>query len=250
MQYFFVSDVHLGLDLEGYSAVEREERFIVWLSFVESELLKDGGALFLLGDIFDFWFEVKEYMPTRYINVVAKLRSMTLNGVDIEFFRGNHDTWCNGLFETIGIKVNSGVVTKELLGKRVVLGHGHGVNIEESSLSYRLLYSIFNSKVAYAICSRLVHPDLLYKFGNLWSRSSRLSKKISHQFRGESEMVVKFARKMIKETPDIDYFVFGHLHTPITYQLTNVSTLYILGEWLNKPLYGVLSDSGYKQVSL
>lgn len=251
MRYFFASDVHIGLDIEGHSAVRREQIFIKWLSEVEKELTPDNnnskkGALFLVGDIFDFWLEYKSVVPKQYIRVVSKLAEMSSEGIEIHFFKGNHDTWTLGFFEKeLGIIVHDNIFRTTLCGKNIVMAHGHGVNIKDSKLSYKILYTIFNSKIVYKIYRTLVHPDLSSWFGNLWSSSSRKSKNISHEFNYENEPAVKFAKEELERNPDIDYFIMGHLHTPVSYALSDKATFFILNEWISNPGYGVLDENGF-----
>ncbi|HIS33742.1 MAG TPA: UDP-2,3-diacylglucosamine diphosphatase [Candidatus Avirikenella pullistercoris] len=251
MHYFFASDVHLGLELKGSPAREREKLFVRWLSFVEGELLPEGGekrgALFLLGDIFDFWFEYKRVVPKGFVRVLGKLAEMADKGIEIHFFRGNHDTWVYSYFEEeLGIEVHGAPYETVLCGKRCLLAHGHGLKIPRSDYRYRLMHAVFNSPLAYNLYSVLVHPDLSMRFGHWWSHSSRTAKNIGHEFRGEEEPVVCYSREILARGEDFDFFIFGHLHTPLLYPLNDKAVLAVLGEWIEKPCYGVLSDEGFE----
>lgn len=256
MKYFFVSDVHLVLNIDSKSALEREKLFLEWLEMVEIELKNDNapekGALFLLGDIFDFWLEYKTVVPKMYVNVLAKLSKMSADGIKMYFLKGNHDTWTNGYFESIGIEVFCNPKKIKIAEHTIVVGHGHNILISDAPLGYRFLYTLFNSKVALKLFQLFVHPDLSNRFGSWWSAGSRKSKAISHKFKEEQEFVVKYARKELETlkhdatADNIDYFVFGHLHTPIIYNLTSQSNLVVLGQWFENPVYGILTEEGFK----
>ena len=228
MKYFFASDLHLGLEINGWDCHERECRFVEWLSMVERELESSEerkGALYLLGDIFDYWFEYREVVPKGFVRVLGKLAQMCDKNIEIHFFVGNHDTWCYDYFEKeMGIHVHKGIMTVELAGYSCLIGHGHELRTRRVNARFRLMQAIFNSHFVYKVYSCLVHPDLNMIFGKKWSHSNRASKQLTHIFKGESEISVEFARKKLQHT-HIDYFIFGHFHTAQCYSLTSTSTL-------------------------
>lgn len=247
MKYYFTSDVHLGLSLKDRPAKERETRFLKWLDRVEEELYNNGapstGALFLLGDIFDYWLEYKSVVPKQHIKVLAKLENMTSKGITIYYFKGNHDTWTYNYFESIGVKVHYKPEILTLDGKRFMVAHGHNLMVNKAPLGYRLMYATFNSKFLLWMFRTFIHVDVSNWFGSSWSNKTRVSKSISHIFQKENEPAVKFARKKLSEGEDVDYFVFGHLHTPIIYDLEcKNSKLIILGEWIENPTFGVFEN--------
>lgn len=249
-KYYFVSDVHLGLDLDSKPAKYREQIFVDWLERVKQNIINDSapvkGALFMLGDIFDFWFEYKRVVPKGFVRVFAKLAEMTALGIEVHFFIGNHDTWTfDYLEEELGLIVHRSELSVRLNNFNLVMSHGHSVNLSNAPLTYKLLHGIFNSKVAYSLFSTIVHPDLAMLFGSSWSVNSRNSKSIAHKFRGEDEFVVKYARECLKSN-NVDYFVFGHLHTPVIYPVSDSSSVVVLGEWIDSPAYGVLTDKGFE----
>lgn len=243
MVFYFVSDVHLGLDLPNCSAEKREKLFCEWLDMVAASLKREGGALYMLGDIFDFWFEYKRVAPMGFTRVLGRLADMRDAGIEVHFFVGNHDTWTFGYLEReTGVIVHRGTETVNIDGLTITLGHGHRLPLPGKPLGAKIMNRVFNSKTAYNIFSRLLHPDCAMKFGLSWSSSNRKSRAIAHSFRGEKEPLVVYAREQLNCTIASDLFIFGHLHTPISYPLTTQSTLIILGEWITKPMYAKLEN--------
>lgn len=241
MAFYFVSDTHIGLTLNGVT-VDSEKRLIEWLD----EISADADAIFLLGDIFDFWFEYKRVVPKGHVRLLGKLAELTDKGVKIHFFPGNHDMWVSGYFEQeCGVKIHARGEYTELAGYRVYLGHGDGLG--RCGLSVTLMQRVFRSRTARKLFSALVHPNLAMKFGNWWSRSNRLKHKEAYVFRGEDEGMVQFARSFMGQHP-VDYFIFGHLHCPTVYPLGDDTTLYVLGDWISpqNPVYGVLDAGGFR----
>ncbi len=253
MKYFFASDIHLGLKITGSDNREREQRFVEWLSMVERELESPDspkGALYLLGDIFDYWFEYKQVVPKGFVRILGKLAQMCDKNIEIHFFVGNHDTWCYDYFEQeIGMQVHKGITIMELAGHSCLIGHGHELRTEQVNTRYRLMQAIFNSHLVYKIYSFLIHPDLNMAFGKAWSLSNRVSKQLAHTFKGEAEIPVRFAREELQHT-HIDYFIFGHFHTAQHYPLTPTSTLILLGQWISGTdcQYAVLDETGCRLI--
>lgn len=241
MSYYFASDIHLGIDYGDPAVIEK--RFISWLDFVS----RDADGIFLVGDIFDFWYEYKRVIPKGFARVFGKLSELTGRGIPIHFFPGNHDMWIRDYFEKeLGLTVHFAGEYMELAGKRLYIDHGDNVGFTPASVT--VMNRIFRSKTARKLFSALVHPNLSLKFGQWWSRGSRKKKCIAHAFREENESVVKFARQYLNSGNSVDYFVFGHLHCPAEYKLTETSTLFVLGEWIvaEEPVYGVLSPDGFQ----
>lgn len=250
MKYFFASDVHLGLSTHR-SAEQTEQMFEQWLVMVHRELLlhpKGERGLFLVGDVFDFWFEYRRVVPKGFVLILAELKKMTSDGIDIYFLQGNHDKWSKGYLEKeVGLKViYSSFIEMKLGDKNFYISHGDEA-FSKHDLGAGILFKIFNSNFAYTLFANLVHPDIAMWFGSSWSNSSRKSKFVIHNFTGDDEPVVKEARKFLSEGHDIDYFVFGHLHSPVDYKLTESSSLKVLGQWVDGDVvYGVFDESGFK----
>lgn len=241
MKIYFASDVHLGIQENAQERDECDLKFISWLDSVAV----DAEKIFLLGDIFDFWLEYRNTIPNYYGKVLAKLRELIDRGIEIHFFLGNHDMWTLGyLQKQIGLIVHHLPEKIELFGKNIVMGHGHNLHINEPVL-LKLMNKLFNSKFVYKTTTFFLHADIMMWLGRKWSRSSRNKKNISHVFHEEKEFVTIFCNRYLKIDNSIDYFIFGHLHTPTHYELKeSKSSLYILGEWICNPVYGVLSENG------
>ncbi len=223
MACYFAADTHLGLRL-GESPREREVRFVRWLQKIET----DCDELFLLGDIFDFWFEYWLVVPKGYVRVLGQLAGMVDRGVRVHFFPGNHDQWMHKYLEReVGLRLHFDPY--ELMtvdGTRLLVGHG-----ERFWNGGGWIQRIFHNPVVRFLFHHNVHPDLAILLGNLWSKKSRKRHDSrEHRFAGEEEPMVIFARKYVQENP-VDYIVCGHLHTPVHYPLNDTSSLIILGAW-------------------
>ena len=167
MKSYFISDVHLGLRVGDYK--DRERRLV---SFLQS-LPRDTEAVYLLGDIWDFWYEYRDVVPKGYVRVFAALTDLMDRGVKVNFFQGNHDVWTYRYFEELGMKRLEQPYVMEAGGRRLCIGHGDGLG--PVPFGYRLLRSIFHSRVTQALFS-LLHPWIAFRFGNGWSRNNRLSR--------------------------------------------------------------------------
>ena len=234
-KYYFVADVHLGLPVGDTQ--QREQCFVAWLD----RAAQDAKAIFLLGDIFDFWCEYKKVVPKGFTRTLGKLAELTDRGIEIHFFPGNHDLWTFGyLSEELGIQVHHRPLEINLNGKLFYLAHGD--NIGKMGKGYRCLRSIFTSRF-FQKCFAYIHPRWGVAFAHRWSHHSRLSKGVSFPFRYEKEPLYQFAQAHAKEHP-IDYFIFGHLHTPIAVPVNERSQLVILGEWIHGCEYAVFDGIG------
>ena len=202
---YFVSDVHLGLQVSDPEG--RERRFVEFLRSIRRE---DTLALFMLGDIYDFWYEWKHVVPKGYVRVLSALCDLVDSGVEVNFFCGNHDTWAYGYFESLGMHklVQPAFVTID--GKVFCLGHGDAVG--KMPAGYSRLYHIFNSPFLQWCFTHFIHPNLAIAFGNAWSRNNRLARRERYQWKGEDEQLVKYARGVLKAGTKVDYFIFGHFH--------------------------------------
>ena len=224
---YFVSDVHLGLQVAD--PVDRERRFVEFLRGLPEET----EALYLLGDIWDFWYEYKHVVPKGYVRVFAALTELIDRGVDVFFFQGNHDVWTYSYFEELGMKKLQQPAVVEIAGKRFCLGHGDGLG--PVPLGYRFLRGIFHNRVLQFLFSML-HPWIAFGLGNGWSRSNRLSHDKEYEFRGPDEPLVKFAEQF-SSVHDVDYFVFGHYHVSVDMPLASGSRLLVLKDWIHSSPY-------------
>ena len=229
---YFASDLHLGLPTLKES-LPREKLFVKWLDRIKP----DAAELYLLGDIFDFWFEYKRVVPKGYSRFIGKIAEFTDSGIPVYFFTGNHDVWMFDYFQKeLGVEVCHKPLIKDILNKKFFLAHGDGLG--KGDPGYKLLKSIFTSPTLQWLFAR-IHPNFSLWFGNRWSVSSRYSKEIAHKFRGEDELITRFTRSKL-EDQHFDFFIFGHWHSPTIYPLNdNTSNLIILGDWLVNNTYSV-----------
>lgn len=230
---YFASDFHLGTDGRLTSA-EREKKIVRWLDMIK----KDAEAIYLVGDVFDYWFEYKTVVPRGYIRLFGKLRELRDAGVEIYFFTGNHDMWMFDYFEKeLDIPVYREPVTRQLGDKKFFIGHGDGLG--PGDRGYKILKKILANPLCQWLYARL-HPN----FG-LWlmSFSSGQSREMEHgipEWTGpEREWLAVFANKQL-DSETIDYFIFGHRHLTVDCTLKNGLSRYInLGEWMYTCSYAV-----------
>ncbi|MGB0861579.1 MAG: UDP-2,3-diacylglucosamine diphosphatase [Saprospiraceae bacterium] len=229
---YFASDFHLGAPDQKSSRV-REERILRWLDFIQ----KDAEALYLVGDIFDFWFEYKYVVPKGYVRFLGKLGAMKAAGIKIYIFTGNHDMWMfSYLQDELDIPVFKSPISIELKGKSFFIGHGDGLG--PGDRGFKRLRKVFHNSFFQWFFARF-HPNFSFMIANFWSNASRNGKPAPF-FRGiEEEYLIIYCEKKVKEAPH-DFFVFGHRHLPIDHTLNNKVSRYInLGEWITKNSYGV-----------
>ena len=224
---YFVSDVHLGLQVADPAG--REARFVDFLR----GLPEDTGALYLLGDIWDFWYEYRDVVPKGYVRVFAALQDLMDRGVKVYFFQGNHDVWTYSYFEELGMIRLTQPAVVEIAGKKFCLGHGDGLG--PVPRGYRFLRTIFHNRIVQAMFSML-HPWLAFRFGTGWSKENRLARKEEYVFKGEDEPLYKFAADFAK-THEVDHFIFGHYHVAVSMTLPSGASFNILKDWIDASPY-------------
>ena len=224
---YFVSDVHLGLQVADPAG--REARFVDFLR----GLPEDTGALYLLGDIWDFWYEYRDVVPKGYVRVFAALQDLMDKGVKVYFFQGNHDVWTYSYFEELGMIRMTQPAVVEIAGKKFCLGHGDGLG--PVPRGYRFLRSLFHNRIVQAMFSML-HPWLAFRFGNGWSKENRLARKEEYVFKGEDEPLYQFAADFAK-THEVDHFIFGHYHVAVSMTLPSGASFNILKDWIDASPY-------------
>lgn len=230
---YFASDLHLGMFPDAES-LERERSFVDWLEMIR----KDASELWLLGDVFDYWFEYRKVVPRGFTRFLGKLAQLSDEGIEIHIFTGNHDVWIfNYLPSEIGLTVHRKPLLQTWGGKRFLLGHGDG--LVPSDAGYRLLQRIFQNRVLQWLYAR-IHPNGSISFAQWWSRKSRSKKGAFVPFLGkEKEHQVRYARKALLKDPGISYFIFGHRHIPFDIRLTDTSRVICLGDWIVNFTYAV-----------
>jgi UDP-2,3-diacylglucosamine hydrolase len=231
---YFASDFHLGVPGK-YSSRERELQIVRWLD----EIRQDAQEIFLVGDLFDFWFEYKAVIPKGYTRFLGKLAELRDAGIPIHFFTGNHDMWMFRYFEEeFGIPIHRKPLLREFNGKTFLIGHGDGLGPGDHG--YKMLKHIFASPFFQWLFAR-VHPNFGVGVAQFWSGRSRSANPPEEHFLGaDKEWLLIYANEQLERQP-ADYYVFGHRHLPIDCVLNNGKSRYInLGEWLFNNSYGVL----------
>lgn len=229
---YFASDFHLGIP-DHATSVERERRLCRWLDTVK----KDAAAIYLVGDIFDAWFEYKNVVPKGYVRFLGKLAELTDGGLRIEAFTGNHDLWMRGYFEDeLNIPVHHDPIVREYNGKRFFIGHGDGLGPGDHG--YKLLKSVLRNPFSQWLYRR-IHPDTGVGIAEWFSR--RGPKHVEgkeNSFQGpEKEWLVQFCLETLKKE-HFDYFIFGHRHIVLEYPLPQNSLYVNLGDWILYNSYG------------
>ena len=230
---YFTSDHHFGAPNPSASK-PREERFVKWLD----EIKEDASVIFILGDLFDFWFEYKHVIPKGFTRVLGKLAELTDNGIEIHFFVGNHDLWMNGYFEEeLNIKVHHKPKQFQLNDSLFFIGHGDGLGPHDKG--YKRMKKVFVNPF-FQWLYRWLHPDIGVRFAQYLSLKNKLiSGDDDIKFLGEKkEWLVQYAQKKLDEK-HFDYFVFGHRHLPLDIQLNPKSKYINLGDWITHFTYGV-----------
>ena len=243
---YFLSDAHLGLPNFEESLV-REKLLVEWLEKVR----KDAKEIYLVGDIFDFWFEHKRVVPRGFTRFLGKISEICDSGIPVHFFTGNHDLWIfNYLPKETGVILHREKIILETNGKRFLIAHGDALGPKDTS--FKILKKIFLNKVCQWFFQRL-HPNFTMWIGINWSKGSRYNDKTENlRFLGEDkERLIIYAKRKLKEQ-HYDYFIFGHRHVPYEFQLENNSKYINLGDWITNFTYAEfdgqeLSLKHYKQ---
>lgn len=233
---YFASDFHLGSP--GRLETQLREKLIIqWLDEVKSDM----KALYLVGDIFDFWFDYKKVVPRGYIRILGKLAELKDLGIDIFYFTGNHDLWMfDYLQKELDIPIYRNPIEIQLQEKKFLIGHGDGLGPGDSG--YKRLKKIFSNPLAQNMF-RWIHPDIGIGLADYFSSKSREAQDAVQEFLGpDKEWLIQYAEK-IRSEKHIDYFVFGHRHLPIDYTLLDGKSRYInLGDWLTFQSYAKLKN--------
>lgn len=211
----------------------REQHIISWLDYIKT----DAAELYLVGDIFDFWFEYSTVVPKGYIRFLGKLAELADLGIKITLFKGNHDMWMFGyLKDELKAEIISNEKVINLNGKSVYIHHGDGLGPGDSK--YKFLKKIFRSSLCQWLFARL-HPNLGIGIAQRWSKHSRIYNNAEERFLGEeNEWLIVYAKEIL-EKQHYDLFIFGHRHLPYDIQLKNSSRIINLGEWINYHTYAV-----------
>ncbi len=236
---YFASDQHLGAPTQEAS-FPREKKFVAWLN----EVKKDAEAIFILGDLFDFWFEYKTVVPKGFVRVLGKLAEIKDSGIPIYFFVGNHDLWMNDYFEKeLNIPVYHSPQEFIINKKTFLIGHGDGLGPGDTG--YKRMKKVFTFPL-FQWMFRWLHPDLGVKLGQYMSVKNKLiSGDEDAKFLGEeNEWLVQYCKKKLTEK-QYDFFVFGHRHLPMEIELQENSKYINLGDWVSFFTYGVFTEKEF-----
>jgi UDP-2,3-diacylglucosamine hydrolase len=232
---YFLSDAHLG-SLAIKHGRTQERRLVNFLDSIKDK----ASAIYLLGDIFDFWYEYKYVVPKGYTRFLGKLSELTDRGVEIHFFIGNHDIWCYGYLEQeCRVILHKEPITTDIYGKLFFLGHGDGLG--DPNKSFKLLRRIFHSRICQVLFSSL-HPRWGMYFGLEWAKHSRKKRNSDKEpeYMGEDkEFLVLFTKEYIKTHPEVNYFIYGHRHIELDLKLSRTARMMIIGDWISQFTYVV-----------
>jgi UDP-2,3-diacylglucosamine hydrolase len=235
---YFVSDVHLGEPSHSESLV-REKLLVKWLK----EKAKDAEAFYLLGDIFDFWFEYKHVVPRGFTRFLGTISEITDSGIPVYYFTGNHDVWVfDYLSQETGVTVIRDVQEKEIHGKQFYIGHGDGLGTYDKG--YNFLKKIFTNRFLQFLFKR-IHPNFSVGFALRWSKHSRGKHEYPENIDCEKEWLVKYSRDILTKKA-FDYFIFGHRHIPIQYALNDKTEFINLGDWIYNFSYGEFDGNKFQ----
>ena len=237
---YFVSDAHLGSLLLN-DKIAHERKLVRWLERVRPT----AQVIYLLGDIFDFWFEYKTVVPKGYVRLLGKLAEMVDEGIEIHFFTGNHDIWAFDYFEQeLGLIVHRKPETIDILGKSFYLAHGDGLDNDKG---FKFIRKLFHSHFAQVLFS--YYPIRWgQRFGYRWSMQNRLKhQNYDGKYMGEhQENLVKYSKNYLETHPDIDFFIYGHRHVALDLQIKNNSRIIILGDFVSIFSYGVYDGENFR----
>ena len=236
---YFASDNHLGAPTKEAS-LPREKKFVAWLD----EVKHDAAAIFLLGDLFDFWMEFKTVVPKGFTRTLGKLAEISDSGIPIYYFVGNHDLWMNGYFEEeLNIPVYHKPKAFTFNNKTFFIGHGDGLGPHDKG--YKRMKKVFTNPFCKWLF-RWLHPDLGVRMAQYLSVKNKLiSGDEDAKFLGEdNEWLVQYCKRKL-EDKHRDYFVFGHRHLPLDIALNQNSKYINLGDWIQYYTYGVFDGEHF-----
>ncbi|MGM9803346.1 MAG: UDP-2,3-diacylglucosamine diphosphatase [Muribaculaceae bacterium] len=236
---YFLSDVHLGA---GYIANARQHQLTLvrWLDSIKH----NAEQLFLLGDILDYWFEYRHVVPRGYTRFFGKLAELADSGVKITWLTGNHDIWIfDYLPQELGIEVVDGPITREIGGKTFFLDHGD--NVGKQDRSYTIMRSIFRNRLCQWLYSG-VHPRWTVPFAQAWSKDNRVKRNqqyINNSISVALRRLIDFSEEHSAAHPEVDFYVYGHLHRMVDHTLSTGKQLVVLGDWIEQNSFATFNGN-------
>ncbi|TAH44004.1 MAG: UDP-2,3-diacylglucosamine diphosphatase [Bacteroidetes bacterium] len=230
---YFASDFHLGVPTYEKS-LEREKKIVRWLDSIKA----DAEELYLLGDVFDFWFEYKTVAPRGYVRLLGKLAEISDAGIPIHYFTGNHDMWIFDYLEKeLKLKVYRAPIEAIYGSKSFYIGHGDGLGPGDHG--YKFIKKVFANPVCQWLFARL-HPNFGIGLANYFSKKSRIATgTIDEKFLGEEKEWLVIHSKELLEKKHYDYLIFGHRHLPLDIAINGTGRYINLGDWIRYDSYGV-----------
>ncbi|MBI9033544.1 MAG: UDP-2,3-diacylglucosamine diphosphatase [Bacteroidales bacterium] len=228
---YFASDFHLGIP-DYQSSLHRELKLVRWLDQIKHDALE----VFLMGDVFDFWFEYKTAVPKGYARLFGKLAELTDSGIIVHLFKGNHDIWAfDYLKQELNIQLHRDPVIRSFSGQKFFLSHGDGVG--PGDFGYKLLKGLFELKFNQWLF-RWIHPDIGTRMGLYFSQKSRIANvarnnKLEKPEPIEEFFTYRFSKDMVEKGHDINYFIFGHNHKMVHQQIADNRFYLVLGDWIS-----------------
>lgn len=233
---YFASDAHFGaLVLDDHKA--HEQKFVRWMD----SIMNDAKALYLLGDMIDFWYEYKYVVPKGFVRFFGKLAEFVDRGIEVHWFIGNHDIWLfDYMQKEIGVIVHRNPLVVDMNGKKLFLAHGDGLG--DPSIGGKVLRTIFHNTFLQKAFT-WIHPRWGMGFGLTWSQASRLDKSKEKLYLGEEkEHLVQYSKQQL-QSGNIDYFVYGHRHIVLDLMLSRESRILIIGDWITNFTFAVFDGS-------
>ncbi|MBA4144427.1 MAG: UDP-2,3-diacylglucosamine hydrolase [Azospira oryzae] len=235
---YFASDFHLGVP-DYASSLKREKLIVAWLDKIK----EDAHSIYLVGDIFDFWFEYRHSIPKGFIRFQGKLAELRDKGIPIHFFTGNHDMWMFDYFEKeLDIRIHREPQLLKVGHQKLLVGHGDGLGPGDKV--YKIQKKFFNSAFCQWLFAR-IHPNLGMGIAHYWSKQSRISnmKRDEEKFQSEDKEFLLTYCKELEKTQHHDYYIFGHRHLPLDLKVGENSRYINLGEWVHFTTYAVYDGS-------
>lgn len=242
---YFASDFHLGIPNQARS-LAREKKLVSWLEMARV----DAAEIFLMGDLFDFWFEYKTAIPRGYARLLGKLAEITDSGIPVHLFRGNHDMWAfNYLTEELNIQLHRDPEFREFNGVPFYLAHGDGLGPGDHGYKFikRVFANPFNQWLF-----RMLHPDVGIRMALYWSRKSRavaMEKEKQDEERNQRLIETRLKQhslEVLKLHPEIRFLVYGHYHFPLITPLHEHASQVVLGDWITHFSYGVFDGTTFE----
>lgn len=237
---YFASDFHLGAP-DYTKSLERERRIVQWLDSIKSS----AEELYLLGDVFDFWFEYRTVVPRGFVRLLGKLAELSDSGIKIHYFTGNHDMWTfDYLSKELNVKIYREPIEAEYGNKKFYIGHGDGLGPGDHG--YKFIKKVFASKLSQWMFARL-HPNAGIAIADYFSRKSRVATgDTDEKFLGEEKEWLLIHSKELLLKKHYDYLIFGHRHLPLDIKINGGSRYINIGDWIKYNSYGVFDGEEFK----